>query len=778
MGYYFEDRLSMFAAVGLQVEGTLDTIVKRYVGQNPPHPITYRAYSKRGVQRVHDYRYHADFSQVFPNAKNEQYVYAWSKHWADGPAGLMFDATCFGPMVIYCNGQEVFRSNIFSERYADARHRVTIPHQAGWNHFVIRYKKTGAGFGGVFGSWLGKHPYCFMMPSAERDGQEGWIFTEPMDHELASLPGPGMTEKDTGIQWRPELAWDAKRLKMGQLQRIFGLEPETFAVGWTKASFLRRGTGDYILQGSHHGPIAIYLGDKQIFEAKSSGKIKVSIKVPFGIRDVMVRSACTGSDWDFDLSIEDSQGKVRLLSPCNIQGTDQTWMYIGPFKSSAKVDLRHLRDLNKVHPSVHGDTYWRLDAPDTWVRMYNDNALYGRWNYPLGVTLYGLLHSARAIGSKEAEQYVVNHIQRCADTFGYALWDRKQYGGATAVHHLLSSIDSLDDCGSFGSVFLEVGKDHPIKGSRVIADYVADYISNKQARLPDGTFYRKKLMHVLHENTMWADDLYMSVPFLCRYYQLTGDAKYIDDASGQFLGFKERLFIPKAKLMSHVYDFRRQMATGVPWGRGNGWTIFSLSELLAVLPKDHPNRPACLEMFRRIGGRFFRAAGRSGHVASGVDPCRRLSREFLYVDVCLRLRARDPIRLVRKARAIHPGRVQGLGRTQQDFHRQGWQRVWRLPRLRVFVHAGVLQERVVVEPERHARHRHRPAGRRRSPATEETSPIQGQECVLKMVLCTMNCRARSPQGFTPISPSNSGGQSRGLPVLQSNLGPDQKEPRP
>jgi unsaturated rhamnogalacturonyl hydrolase len=42
------------------------------------------------------------------------------------------------------------------------------------------------------------------------------------------------------------------------------------------------------------------------------------------------------------------------------------------------------------------------------------------------------------------------------------------------------------------------------------------------------------------------------------------------------------------------------MATGVPWGRGNGWTLFSLSELLAVLPQDHPLRPDVLKMFREL----------------------------------------------------------------------------------------------------------------------------------------------------------------------------------
>jgi rhamnogalacturonyl hydrolase YesR len=42
------------------------------------------------------------------------------------------------------------------------------------------------------------------------------------------------------------------------------------------------------------------------------------------------------------------------------------------------------------------------------------------------------------------------------------------------------------------------------------------------------------------------------------------------------------------------------MATGVPWGRGNGWAIFSLSELLAVLPEKHEQRPALLAAFREL----------------------------------------------------------------------------------------------------------------------------------------------------------------------------------
>ena len=51
------------------------------------------------------------------------------------------------------------------------------------------------------------------------------------------------------------------------------------------------------------------------------------------------------------------------------------------------------------------------------------------------------------------------------------------------------------------------------------ADYIADYIKNKQERQPDGAFYRN-LPGTIAEKTLWADDLYMCVPFLVRYYKL------------------------------------------------------------------------------------------------------------------------------------------------------------------------------------------------------------------------------------------------------------------
>ena len=53
-----------------------------------------------------------------------------------------------------------------------------------------------------------------------------------------------------------------------------------------------------------------------------------------------------------------------------------------------------------------------------------------------------------------------------------------------------------------------------------VAHYISDYIKNKQQRLDNGMFFRVR-PGTIHDNTIWADDLYMSVPFLCRYYKYT-----------------------------------------------------------------------------------------------------------------------------------------------------------------------------------------------------------------------------------------------------------------
>ena len=593
MGYYFDDSQSINAYEGTDPQAIISSLAYRYMGQNLKHGLYYRAYTNNGIVRTTDYRYLVDFNKIFPDSKDKECVWAFTKFYSAGKSSFGWDINCFGPMVVYVNGEVAYKSDIFKERYSETSTRVFMDVEEGWNDMRIQFKKTKAGFGGQFGTWIGKWDMYTLMPTKERDGQEGFVFTELVPDDYVPEFEIGMSEKNFDKKFYPVINWSDDEMKKGQLTRMFGTPNGQYAVGYTKvfADDINNTTHKFTLDTK--GETVVYINKKEVFKTKG-GKETFDATLPLGTYDIYVKCICNGSDWGYTLECD----TVEFESAARVKGTDDVWMYIGTFVNDFEFPFDTASDM--LHIVGEPATYWRLDAPDTFVRLYNENTLFGRWNYPLGVTMYGLLHTAIAIGSEDIKNYIKDHVKLCIDTLEYALWDKEQYGGATSIHNLLTSIDSLDDCGSFASMMLEVNKYLGLRDVKKVADYVGDYIYNHQSRLEDGTFFRKEMMHHFHNMTMWADDLYMSVPFLVRYSQFTGDQKYLDDAANQFFGFKKRLFMPEEKIMSHVYDFKYDSKTNVPWGRGNGWVVFSMTELLEVLPEDHPKRNDLIDFLNTL----------------------------------------------------------------------------------------------------------------------------------------------------------------------------------
>ena len=71
----------------------------------------------------------------------------------------------------------------------------------------------------------------------------------------------------------------------------------------------------------------------------------------------------------------------------------------------------------------------------------------------------------------------------------------------------------------------------------MIDNYIG-FIGTKEFRLADGTLARNRPQ----PNTLWLDDLYMSVPALAQMGKLTGERRYFDDAVKQVLQFSRRMF--------------------------------------------------------------------------------------------------------------------------------------------------------------------------------------------------------------------------------------------
>jgi rhamnogalacturonyl hydrolase YesR len=91
----------------------------------------------------------------------------------------------------------------------------------------------------------------------------------------------------------------------------------------------------------------------------------------------------------------------------------------------------------------------------------------------------------------------------------------------------------------------------------------------------------------------------MSIPFLAQMGHLTGDRKYYDDAARQVLQMSQRLFDQTRGLYDHSWFANATYDPLFYWGRGTGWMIMAMAELLSVMPEDHPDRAKVLDQFQR-----------------------------------------------------------------------------------------------------------------------------------------------------------------------------------
>ena len=121
---------------------------------------------------------------------------------------------------------------------------------------------------------------------------------------------------------------------------------------------------------------------------------------------------------------------------------------------------------------------------------------------------------------------------------------------------------------------------------RPIIDNYINYILTKQFRLADGTLARNRPQ----PNTLWLDDMYMSLPALVQMGTLTGDRKYFDEAVKQYQLFIKRMFNPERGLYMHGWVQDMDPHPQFHWARANGWAILTTIELLDALPQEHPGR--------------------------------------------------------------------------------------------------------------------------------------------------------------------------------------------
>ncbi|WP_082111528.1 glycoside hydrolase family 88/105 protein [Spirosoma radiotolerans] len=261
--------------------------------------------------------------------------------------------------------------------------------------------------------------------------------------------------------------------------------------------------------------------------------------------------------------------------------------------------------LNRIYTYLEANTPTQLVDKETNKELtpggtFNPNAIFKPGDFRLisyewGVTYAGMLLASEATGDGRYADYTNKRLQFIAEQLPYF---RAQVTADPKANTPMRSVvapHALDDAGAMCAAMIKASRAGGIKANmRPMIDNYINYIQTKEYRLADGTLARNRPQ----PNTLWLDDLFMSVPALAQMGKLTGDQTYYDEAVKQVTQFSKRMFNQQKGLYMHGWVESMSVHPEFHWARANGWGILTAVELLDVLPTSHPGRAGILDLLR------------------------------------------------------------------------------------------------------------------------------------------------------------------------------------
>ena len=216
-------------------------------------------------------------------------------------------------------------------------------------------------------------------------------------------------------------------------------------------------------------------------------------------------------------------------------------------------------------------------------------------SYEWGVTYAGMLLATEATGDQKYADYTFKRLKFLADIRPSFLKLEQQNPEGRDAMFSVNHPHALDDAGAMCAAMIKAEQAKISSDLNPMIDNFIDFISTKQQRLDDGTLSRNRPL----PNSLWLDDLFMSVPALAQMGKYTGQTKYYDDAVKQVLQFSKRMFNSEKGLFMHGWIQEMPEHPQFHWARANGWGVMTMVELLEVLPANYAGRDQVLDLLKR-----------------------------------------------------------------------------------------------------------------------------------------------------------------------------------
>ncbi|MCG2613234.1 glycoside hydrolase family 88 protein [Terrimonas sp. NA20] len=293
-----------------------------------------------------------------------------------------------------------------------------------------------------------------------------------------------------------------------------------------------------------------------------------------------------------DKNLKDGNTPLHMLQPD----------YPTQYGKTTPADIKVV--LDRVHKYLDETTPARLVNKETNTEITDrknpgTNAIFEKGDYRLisyewGVTYAGMLLAAQVTGDSKFSDYTAKRLQLIADIVPYYREQSKMNAGLVSPVQSVIHPHALDDAGAMCAAMIKSINAGVKADLRSMIDNYINYIMTKEYRFKDGTLARNRPF----ANTLWLDDLFMSVPALAQMGKFTSQTKYYDEAVKQVLAFSGRMFNKQKGLFIHGWVQDMNPHPEFHWGRANGWALMTIVELLEVLPVNHPGRNSILELLR------------------------------------------------------------------------------------------------------------------------------------------------------------------------------------
>jgi rhamnogalacturonyl hydrolase YesR len=236
---------------------------------------------------------------------------------------------------------------------------------------------------------------------------------------------------------------------------------------------------------------------------------------------------------------------------------------------------------------------WGIRFADTVMATWPDptaiDPAKNGWEYNTGIVLFGMSKVYETTRDPKYLAYIRRWVDTYVDEHGTLGWDQ------TRRHNL----DYIQPGMLILFLYEHTGEARYRTAAKTVRDAFESIPKNAE-----GGFWHKGI----YPNEQWVDGIYMGQPFLVRYGLLFDDAAFGNDSAVfQATLAAKHCLDPKSGLLYHAWDGDKNAAWADPktgrspvvWGRGMGWYVMALVDILELLPPTHPGYPKLQDLLKK-----------------------------------------------------------------------------------------------------------------------------------------------------------------------------------